>query len=310
MSAAAYVLASNAWDTATNAYTVATNAQQRVGAVETNKADKTELANYETVQDANIVADLALDASQQAEMAVKTNDVRWLAALTNETDALALAALAGYKPSALWEGTNFHMVIEGNTNLVWYLIQTAQTTYTVTLSDNFEETITHTRPAWTNNVWPFSDGGWMGVMGDLPLLTGPSGAWGTSSSPESYPFYLPPGVDAQGTATVSIASIVYPTQEVFRVDIPSLTNIAAVIESLRAAVTNHTANGEIGSDGHLAPGDRALIDSVPGLAPTNAPHLLNPTVRGWLALPQSAPTNLVLRLVCSNEHIYVEEVYP
>ena len=36
----------------------------------------------------------------------------------------------------------------------------------------------------------------------------------------------------------------------------------------------------------------------------------NLALHGWLALPQSAPTNLVLRLVCSNEHIYVEEVYP
>lgn len=36
----------------------------------------------------------------------------------------------------------------------------------------------------------------------------------------------------------------------------------------------------------------------------------NLTARGWFALPQSQPTNLVLRLVGSNEHIIVEETYP
>jgi len=47
----------------------------------------------------------------------------------------------------------------------------------------------------------------------------------------------------------------------------------------------------------------AKVDVTAGIA-------TNLTARGWFALPQSEATNLVLRLVCSNEHIYVEEVYP
>ena len=36
----------------------------------------------------------------------------------------------------------------------------------------------------------------------------------------------------------------------------------------------------------------------------------NLTVIGWLALPQTQPTNLVIRLVSSNNVIIAQEVYP
>jgi len=35
----------------------------------------------------------------------------------------------------------------------------------------------------------------------------------------------------------------------------------------------------------------------------------NLTVGGWLALPQTQPTNLVIRLVCSNDVILAQEVW-
>ena len=48
---------------------------------------------------------------------------------------------------------------------------------------------------------------------------------------------------------------------------------------------------------------QAIADKVTGGTATNL------TLAGWFQLPQTTLTNLVLRLVCSNDHIIVQEVY-
>jgi len=66
----------------------------------------------------------------------------------------------------------------------------------------------------------------------------------------------------------------------------------------------------VATTGHVAqaiaeiptPDLSAKVDVTAGIA-------TNLTTRGWFALPQSEATNLVLRLVSSNEHIIVQEVY-
>ncbi len=265
VSAAAYVLASNAWDTATNAYVTATNAQHRVGLAETNKADKTELANYETVQDAQIVAAVALDAQTLAESAVPTNHPRWIAALTNETDAAALAALAGYKPSALWEeaqASDTLMRIEGATNLVFYSVPTVPVTnYSVTYSEGFryddgEGVILY--PPVTNAVTPNTvTNGWnyyTQVFGAYEYFyistTNDVNSMWQPASFATYPQALLPDASGYGptygTATVSRV-IVYPTNELYRLDIPALMNGDAITNEtdLAALRTYHYGSPDI-----------------------------------------------------------------
>lgn len=126
--------------------------------------------------------------------------------LTNETDAIALDALATNQVIRLHDSqtaTKFQTV-ENGTGTVW-LVSPA-TNYTVTLSADFIETVTSTRPAWTNHVWPFADGGWVGVdagvdPASLDYGVGPS-AWRAEEG-ATYPFVLSPVQNAQGTAVVS-----------------------------------------------------------------------------------------------------------
>ena len=87
----------------------------------------------------------------------------------------------------------------------------------------------------------------------------------------------------------------------------SVAAVAGGLDLAAITLNNHTANGTIGSDGHASSIEKAAWNAKLDASGGTASNL---TVRGWIALPQSAPTNLVLRLVCSNEHIYVEEVYP
>ena len=223
--------------------------------------------------------------------------------LTSEADTNALAVIAAMKIKMRWDTSdaNVYDTIEGGTNWVVYRIAAvpSATNYMVTLSDDFEDTITHTRPSWTNHVWPFNEEGWSGAEFYLEgtvqyVITPPvsAAAW-SAITPFTLPAVLLPSGGAQGTATVSRV-IVYPTNEIFRVDIASLTNAAC------HATTQYVAQAIADIP---APDLSAKLDKDNGTAS-------NLTVNGFIALPQTAPTNLVLRLVCSNEHIYVEEVYP
>ena len=99
---------------------------------------------------------------------------------------------------------------DGGTNIVIYLTEVSGTNLTVTLSDDFlaED---GTRPAWTNNAWPFDDGMWRGVvfeMGGDPWYsmqkTGAVRSWDAyPSNPVQYPLILSTFAPAMGTATVS-----------------------------------------------------------------------------------------------------------
>jgi hypothetical protein len=110
-------------------------------------------------------------------------------------------------------------------------------------------------------------------------------------------------VGAQGTATV-YQHIYFPTNATGNTLGPIPTNLVTDDDlaewwDLRQAEITNGYYTKSQTDALVAP-----------LAPTNSPRLLNPSVIGWLALPQSQPTNLVLRIACSNGHIIVEEVYP
>lgn len=154
--------------------------------------------------------------------------------LTNETDALALAALAEYTPVKLWSDNNRFALLDGGTNVsVYEIVESAYTNYTVTLSSDFEETETHTRPAWTNNVWPFTDGLWTGFSpgtGSLVVLYDGNPSMGWGGYDYTYPAILIPGEDAQGTATV-YQHTVSLTNEIFRIPLASITNVTQYLKS-------------------------------------------------------------------------------
>lgn len=109
--------------------------------------------------------------------------------------------------------SRYFMEVVNSTGTV-YAVTGPFTNLMVTLSDDFEEVVTHTRPSWTNNVFPFTDGEWIGyVYADYQFFvvnTSQNIYW--ESEGLSIPSYLPPfSAGAVGTATVSIASIYYTT---------------------------------------------------------------------------------------------------
>lgn len=105
-------------------------------------------------------------------------------------------------PLAFW--------VDDTTNRVKYLKTVSGTNFMVTLSEDFEELVTHTRLAWTNNVWPFTDGPWIGIYaGQLLISSGFGSTWTDPGT--SFPASLIPDEGAKGTATVSIASFTYTT---------------------------------------------------------------------------------------------------
>jgi len=163
-------------------------------------------------------------------------------------------ALAGYLGAAAWFdwlGTNTYVKTESDpaalaaldkyaeTNRVTRLHDSAQpsryfiesvngtgtvfevtgpfTNLIVTLSENFEETARHTRPAWTNNVFPFIDDEWSGyVYANYQFFVvnlAQNVYW--ESDGLNVPSLLPPfSPTAQGTATVSVANIYYTTNAI------------------------------------------------------------------------------------------------
>jgi hypothetical protein len=131
----------------------------------------------------------------------------------------------------------------------------------------------------TNYVTNPTATGWVERLGDMPVVRLPLHADAITLNGVTHTNW--PSADVSGLAGTDTVTLV------------------------SSALGTHTNDAGI----HVTAGDKELINAVPGLAPTNSPTILNPTVRGWIAMPQSAATNLVLRLVTSNEHIYVEEVY-
>jgi hypothetical protein len=144
--------------------------------------------------------------------------------ITEEADTNALAQLAAYKPIRLWSENNRFAVLEGGTNVVVYEINVvAYTNYTVTLSSDFEETVMHTRPSWTNNVFPFTDGAWSASGSGLESwqIIGPNGSlW---FSPESS-YVLSAFNAAIGSATINL-DIIGTTNELFRIPLAAITNV-------------------------------------------------------------------------------------
>ena len=197
--------------------------------------------------------------------------------------------------------TNRWWRFEG-TQAVQYALGALTTNYTVTLSEDFLETVGNTRPAWTNNVFPIVDSVWVGLFTSPTTMQfgkAEAATWNYSGAVGAVTLLAPSTEDAQGTATV-YQHIYYPTNATGNVLGPVPTNLMsqAQVEAWWATVSPGYATTQ------------ALVAAVAPLAPTNAPVLLNPSVSGGLTLRNIMPTNLVLRLVCSNEHIYVEEVYP
>jgi hypothetical protein len=112
--------------------------------------------------------------------------------------------------------SRYFMEVVSSTGTV-YEVSGPFTNLMVTLSDDFEETVTHTRPAWTNNVFPYEDENWLMTSDASSLYVNyqPGGAsWSSVTPLPDYPIDLVPTLGyqaAQGTATVSIVDIYYTT---------------------------------------------------------------------------------------------------
>jgi len=150
-------------------------------------------------------------------------------AITNEADQAALSALASYaatnkvtRLSDSSQPSRYFMEIVNSTGTV-FEVTGPFTNLMVTLSEDFEETTTHTRPAWTNNAFPFTESQWAGRFieniegnADYYCIEGSAGAavlWADTS--ETLPAYLTLiSGDGAGTATVSVGDIYYTTNAI------------------------------------------------------------------------------------------------
>lgn len=267
-----------------------------IGMVEAAASNAAASAGYATT--GQVAAAVALiTANLQAEIAGSTGTLvraestnGWQvgahqAWLTNETDAAALAFAATNRVRT-WSDPDDAQSwwVDNDTNRVKYTRTVSGTNFVVTLSANFEETLTHTRPALTNNVYPFSEGQWTGLLLDSlnGLLSFDSGestyARWENITVNQHPIFLLPVENAQGTATVSISSYNY------------ITNVAAVYilttgNVWQAISAAHGAADDAVLAADLAQGDinSHLGDSTPhaGLfAPasaTNAPAWIGVT---------------------------------
>lgn len=131
--------------------------------------------------------------------------------------------------------TNRWWRFEG-TQAVQYALGALTTNYTVTLSTNFSQVLVgSTRPAWTNNVWPFVDGVWEGTntSGSFVLNwngaeSNPGAQWiGAVADWNDNPLVtLSPNYEAVGTATV-YQHVYYPTNATGNVLGPVPTNLVS-----------------------------------------------------------------------------------
>lgn len=228
---------------------------------------------------------------------------QWLSTNTYvkvETDAIALDALATNKVTRWYDPDDVHRWAEwvvGMTNIVIYRAEVSGTNFMVTLSDNFLETQSMVRPAWTNNVFPFLETDWAGtqtVEQATVTFTAGGTVWRTTET--TYPLLVVPFTPyAQGTATVSIASFNLTTNVEWRYYLPTnaippeLQNLDALqgwlnnLYAGKAAFDGHAPAGTIAAP-HLIDGDRALIDSIPGKAAINGGVMTNVTLAGTVTL--------------------------
>ncbi len=179
--------------------------------------------------------------------------------------------------------------IEGGTNVVVYSLTVTGTNYIISGTFIVDDGPTLTL---TNAPLPFASAPWRAdVDGGFAVVSyGGISAW-TADTSGGFPVtlvagYEPPGYSGGGI--VDIVSHTYATNVLYRYPLRS-----------DYATTQHVAEAiaEIPSADMSA-----KVDVTAGIA-------TNLTTRGWFALPQSEATNLVLRLVSSNEHIIVQEVY-
>lgn len=218
-------------------------------------------------------------------------------------------------PGIWWE-------VRGGTNVTTKSRTVSGTNFTVTLSADFEETVTHTRPTWTNNVWPFVDGIFEGMQTEgLATITTPGGALWNAFLPEpaAYPFDLTVfTVESHGSATVSISSYIYTTNIISSCNLVTgnvWQAVATVSQEANDAwekagdaqsdINGHAPAGTISAP-HLLLGDRAMIDAVPGKVNANGGTLTNGYIAGTLTFKNTQPTNLVGRMFASNDVLFVE----
>ena len=87
-------------------------------------------------------------------------------------------------------------------------------------------------------------------------------------------------------------------------------NGAPVVRPPLYADAIYQAGELVATTGHVAQAIAAIpVPDLSSRVAVQSGHATNLAVSGWFALPQSGATNLVLRLVSSNEHIIVQEVY-
>ena len=144
--------------------------------------------------------------------------------VTQEQDLVAMAAISALTTQSfarVYDSAQpsryFTQTVNGTGTV--YEVTGPFTNLMVTLSADFEETATHSRPAWTNNVFPFTDGYWTGeIEGDHYRIAADTLGAMWSSVDMSVPSALNPFYYeySQGTATVTIASVYYATNAVSR----------------------------------------------------------------------------------------------
>lgn len=143
--------------------------------------------------------------------------------VTQEQDLVAMAAISALTTQSFArvydsaQPSRYFMEVVNGTGTV-YEVTGPHTNLMVTLSDDFEETATHSRPAWTTNAFPFTDGSLIGeIYGDGNGIAihreAPDAVW--LSETYSYPSTLiPVSGYSQGSATVSVSSVYYTTNAI------------------------------------------------------------------------------------------------
>ena len=115
--------------------------------------------------------------------------------------------------SDMAQPTRYFTALENGTGTV-YEIAGPFTNLAVTLSSDFLELDTNTRPAWTNNVFPFTDGAWQGFEtgGSLYITHSGGAVWDQPGT--AIPATLSAVNLASGYASVSVLNTFYTTNAV------------------------------------------------------------------------------------------------
>ena len=220
----------------------------------------------------------------------------WLTTFT-EQDETALAALASNRVTRWYDPVNNNSwaELDGGTNIVVYQLEISGTNYVI----NGSFGITGGDSLNLSSApFPFDSGLFTGRYQDdytIVLYDGYS-IWLNNET--EYPKTLMCTMldIAYGDPVVSIGSYVYGiTNELYRYYLPTnaippeLSSLSALTSWLN---TNYATTASVA----------AKLDRSGGMA-------TNLTTAGWLQLPQTAATNLVLRMWTSNDVIYASEVY-